>query len=156
MNGDYEYALKLGTATVGATAFSDDPAKKDDFFELLKQLNRFKATPTARIQSKSRARSAHRNSTLSIVHCQLITRVAFEVFIQAETPPFLGAFYVTNTVKIYSLRFHTAFVICLDILKSLSVLFALVLCLVLNSLNLVDTVDDRLPCLLESFHLDRG
>ena len=86
MNGDYEYALKLGTATVGATAFSDDPAKKDDFFELLKQLNRFKATPTARIQSKSRARSAHRNSTLSIVNCtlsivrfQLITR-----FIQAE------------------------------------------------------------------------
>lgn len=36
---DYEYALKLGTATGGATAFSDDLAKKDDIFELLKQLN---------------------------------------------------------------------------------------------------------------------
>lgn len=39
MDGDYEYALKLGTATGGATAFSDDLAKKDDIFELLKQLN---------------------------------------------------------------------------------------------------------------------
>ena len=38
-DGDYEYALKLGTATGGATAFSDDLAKKDDIFELLKQLN---------------------------------------------------------------------------------------------------------------------
>lgn len=37
--GDYEYALKLGTATGGATAFSDDLAKKDDIFELLKQIN---------------------------------------------------------------------------------------------------------------------
>lgn len=37
-NGDYEYALKLGTATGGATAFSDDLAKKDEIFELLKQL----------------------------------------------------------------------------------------------------------------------
>ncbi len=38
-NGDYEYALKLGTATGGATAFSDELAKKDEIFELLKQLN---------------------------------------------------------------------------------------------------------------------
>ncbi len=37
-NGDYEYALKLGTATGGATAFSDGLAKKDMIFELLKQL----------------------------------------------------------------------------------------------------------------------
>ena len=37
-NGDYEYALKLGTATGGATAFSDGLAKKDIIFELLKQL----------------------------------------------------------------------------------------------------------------------
>lgn len=37
-NGDYEYALKLGTATGGATAFSDELAKKDEIFELLKQL----------------------------------------------------------------------------------------------------------------------
>ena len=37
-DGDYEYALKLGTATGGATAFSDGLAKKDDIFELLKQL----------------------------------------------------------------------------------------------------------------------
>lgn len=36
--GDYEYALKLGTATGGATAFSDELAKKDEIFELLKQL----------------------------------------------------------------------------------------------------------------------
>lgn len=36
---DYEYALKLGTATGGATAFSDELAKKDEIFELLKQLN---------------------------------------------------------------------------------------------------------------------
>lgn len=34
-----EYALKLGTAAGGATAFSDDLAKKDDIYELLKQLN---------------------------------------------------------------------------------------------------------------------
>lgn len=37
-NGDYEYALKLGTAAGGATAFSDELAKKDEIFELLKQL----------------------------------------------------------------------------------------------------------------------
>lgn len=36
---DYEYALKLGTATGGATAFSDELAKKDEIFELLRQLN---------------------------------------------------------------------------------------------------------------------
>lgn len=37
-NGDYEYALKLGTAAGGATAFSDKLAKRDEIFELLKQL----------------------------------------------------------------------------------------------------------------------
>lgn len=37
-NGDYEYALKLGTATGGATAFSDELAKRDEIYELLKQL----------------------------------------------------------------------------------------------------------------------
>lgn len=37
-NGDYEYALKLGTAAGGATAFSDGLAKRDKIFELLKQL----------------------------------------------------------------------------------------------------------------------
>lgn len=37
-NGDYEYALKLGTAAGGATAFSDELAKKDEIFGLLKQL----------------------------------------------------------------------------------------------------------------------
>lgn len=36
--GDYEYALKLGTAAGGATAFSDGLAKKDDIFKLLRQL----------------------------------------------------------------------------------------------------------------------
>lgn len=36
--GDYEYALKLGTAAGGATAFSDGLAKKELIFELLKQL----------------------------------------------------------------------------------------------------------------------
>lgn len=36
--GDYDYALKLGTATGGATAFSDGLAKKDEILELLKQL----------------------------------------------------------------------------------------------------------------------
>lgn len=36
--GDYEYALKLGTAAGGATAFSDGLAKKDDIFNLLGQL----------------------------------------------------------------------------------------------------------------------
>lgn len=37
--GDYDYALKLGTATGGATAFSDELAKKDEIYALLKQLN---------------------------------------------------------------------------------------------------------------------
>lgn len=36
--GDYEYALKLGTATGGATAFSDELAKRNEIYELLKQL----------------------------------------------------------------------------------------------------------------------
>lgn len=36
---DYEYALKLGTAAGGATAFSDGLAKKDDIYRLLKQLS---------------------------------------------------------------------------------------------------------------------
>ncbi|MBO5162934.1 MAG: 1-phosphofructokinase [Ruminococcus sp.] len=36
--GDYEYALKLGTAAGGATAFSDGLAQKDDIYRLLKQL----------------------------------------------------------------------------------------------------------------------
>ena len=36
--GDYEYALKLGTAAGGATAFSEGLAKKDDIFKLLRQL----------------------------------------------------------------------------------------------------------------------
>lgn len=35
---DYEYALKLGTATGGATAFSDGLATKELVYELLKQL----------------------------------------------------------------------------------------------------------------------
>ncbi|MBD5146328.1 MAG: 1-phosphofructokinase [Ruminococcus sp.] len=37
-NGDYEYALKLGTAAGGATAFSDGLAEKALIDELLKQL----------------------------------------------------------------------------------------------------------------------
>ncbi len=37
-NGDYEYALKLGTATGGATAFSEGLAEKSLIDELLKQL----------------------------------------------------------------------------------------------------------------------
>lgn len=37
-NEDYEYALKLGTAAGGATAFSDDLAKKEKIYALLKQL----------------------------------------------------------------------------------------------------------------------
>lgn len=37
--GDYEYALKLGTAAGGATAFSDGLAKKDEIYRLLGQLN---------------------------------------------------------------------------------------------------------------------
>lgn len=36
--GDYEYALKLGTAAGGATAFSDGLAKKELIYELLEQL----------------------------------------------------------------------------------------------------------------------
>ncbi len=36
--GDYEYALKLGTAAGGATAFSDGLAKKDEIYRLLEQL----------------------------------------------------------------------------------------------------------------------
>lgn len=39
-NGDYEYALRLGTAAGGATAFSDGLAKKADIFRLLKQLEK--------------------------------------------------------------------------------------------------------------------
>ena len=37
-NGDYEYALKLGTACGGATAFSEGLAKKDDIFRLLETI----------------------------------------------------------------------------------------------------------------------
>lgn len=37
-DGDYEYALKLGTASGGATAFSDGLATKDEIFRLLEQL----------------------------------------------------------------------------------------------------------------------
>ncbi len=37
-NGDYEYALKLGTACGGATAFSDGLAVKEDIFRLLEEL----------------------------------------------------------------------------------------------------------------------
>lgn len=36
-SSDYEYALKLGTASGGATAFSDGLAKKDMIFNLLEQ-----------------------------------------------------------------------------------------------------------------------
>lgn len=36
--GDYEYALKLGTAAGGATAFSDGLAKKEEIFRLMEQL----------------------------------------------------------------------------------------------------------------------
>ena len=38
MDGDYEYALKLGTATGGATAFSDGLATKEKITELLRTL----------------------------------------------------------------------------------------------------------------------
>lgn len=38
MEGDYEYALKLGTASGGATAFSEGLAKKDEIYRLLKEL----------------------------------------------------------------------------------------------------------------------
>ena len=37
-DGDYEYALKLGTATGGATAFADGLAKREDIDRLLAQL----------------------------------------------------------------------------------------------------------------------
>ncbi len=37
-NGDYEYALKLGTACGGATAFSDGLAKKADILRLLETI----------------------------------------------------------------------------------------------------------------------
>lgn len=37
-NGNYEYALKLGTAAGGATAFSDGLAQKDLIYSLLEQL----------------------------------------------------------------------------------------------------------------------
>lgn len=37
-NNDYEYALKLGTACGGATAFSGSLAKREDIFKLMKQL----------------------------------------------------------------------------------------------------------------------
>ena len=36
---NYEYALKLGTASGGATAFSDGLARKEKISELLKQLD---------------------------------------------------------------------------------------------------------------------
>lgn len=42
--GDYEYALKLGTAAGGATAFSDELAKKDEIYKLLKQLEQSKTS----------------------------------------------------------------------------------------------------------------
>ncbi|MGN1340838.1 MAG: PfkB family carbohydrate kinase, partial [Oscillospiraceae bacterium] len=38
LNGDYEYALKLGTAAGGATAFSDGLATKEKITELLETL----------------------------------------------------------------------------------------------------------------------
>ena len=37
-NGDYEYALKLGTASGGATAFSDGLAEKKTIDKLMEQL----------------------------------------------------------------------------------------------------------------------
>lgn len=39
LQGDYEYALKLGTAAGGATAFSQELAKRKEIEELLQQLN---------------------------------------------------------------------------------------------------------------------
>lgn len=39
MNNDYEYALKLGTACGGATAFSEGLASKNKIYELLNQLS---------------------------------------------------------------------------------------------------------------------
>lgn len=38
INGDYEYALRLGTAAGGATAFSDGLAAHDKIMELVKQI----------------------------------------------------------------------------------------------------------------------
>lgn len=38
INRDYEYALKLGTATGGATAFSEGLAEKENIYLLLEQL----------------------------------------------------------------------------------------------------------------------
>ena len=38
LDGDLEYALKLGTAAGGATAFSEGLAKKNDIYKLLDQL----------------------------------------------------------------------------------------------------------------------
>lgn len=38
LNGDYEYALKLGTAAGGATAFSDGLAAKEKILELMEML----------------------------------------------------------------------------------------------------------------------
>lgn len=38
INGDYEYALKLGTAAGGATAFSEGLGKREQIMSLLKQL----------------------------------------------------------------------------------------------------------------------
>ena len=38
LNGDYDYALKLGTAAGGATAFSDGLAVKDKILELMETL----------------------------------------------------------------------------------------------------------------------
>ncbi len=38
INGDYEYALKMGTAAGGATAFSDGLATKEEITELVKTL----------------------------------------------------------------------------------------------------------------------
>lgn len=39
LQGDYEYALKLGTAAGGATAFSQELAKRKEIEKLLQQLN---------------------------------------------------------------------------------------------------------------------
>ena len=38
LQGDYEYALKLGTAAGGATAFSDGLAQKEKIAELFETL----------------------------------------------------------------------------------------------------------------------
>ena len=40
MAGDYEYALKLGTAAGGATAFSDGLAQRNEIYRLLEQLEK--------------------------------------------------------------------------------------------------------------------